>query len=291
MSLSRWAGETFRRSRRRILPYSSRAKSWDGHVGHMEQLADSPGFQRLRAEIITLACLQPRDRMLDIGAGTGLLTLAAAGKVARVTALDISPAMCRHLEDKLERRSIDNVDVLAGSAVELPLADGSVDVILSNYCFHHLRDMDKRRALSEAVRVLRPGGRFVAGDMMFQVALGQARDRAAMARFAGRMLRRGPAGMVRLLKNAIRFASGRGEHPAGVGWWRMALEEAGFSEVVVRALEHEGGIATARRPYPGPPPARSGTGATRSSAAPEPATFRPTAGTASWDQSSALAVA
>jgi len=216
----------------------------------MDELTNTPGFRRLRAEIIMLACLKRSDRVLDIEAGTGLLTLPAAGEAAHVTALDISPAMCRHLEHKLVRDSISNVDVLTGTAAELPLADGSIDVILSNYCFHHLKDPDKRHALSEAVRVLRPGGRFVTGDMMFRIGLKQARDRAVIARFAGQMLRRGPAGVMRLLANLLRLGSSRGEHPASISWWRNALEEAGFVEIIVRALEHEGGIATARRAGP-----------------------------------------
>ncbi len=212
---------------------------------HMEELTNTPGFRNLRAEILMAAGLQHSDRVLDIGAGTGLLTLAAASEVAHVTALDISPAMCRRLEDEIVRCSIDNVDVLAGTASELPLADGSIDVILSNYCFHHLRDPEKRRALSEAARVLRPGGRFVAGDMMFQIGLRRARDRAVLARFGRQMLRRGPAGVMRLLGNLVRLAGGRGEHPASVAWWREALDDAGFVAVAVRALAHEGGIATA----------------------------------------------
>ncbi len=254
-SRSPWGRDSGRRTRRRRLPLRAPAKSWDGHVCDMEELANSPGFRRLRAEIITLAGLTRSDRVLDIGAGTGLLTLAAARDAAHVTALDISPSMCRHLEAKLARCAIDNVDVRAGTASELPLADGSIDVILSNYCFHHLRDPDKLRALSEAIRVLRPGGRFVAGDMMFQIGLTHARDRAVLARFAGRMLRLGPAGLMRLLRNLLRVASGRGEHPASTGWWRDALNKEGFVDVLVRALEHEGGIATARRPALDQPPA------------------------------------
>ncbi len=249
----------------RQLSVLGQAKSWDGHVRHIEELANSPGFQRLRAEIIKLACLQPNDRVLDIGAGTGLLTLAAARETAHVTALDISPAMCRHLEDKLVRSSIDNVDVLAGTASELPLADESIDVILSNYCYHHLKDADKRRALTEAVRVLRPGGRFVTGDMMFRIGLMDPRGRAVIANFARQMLRRGPAGMMRLLGNVLRLGSGRGEHPASTDWWRDALDQAGLVEIVVRTLEHEGGIATARRARPSQSPASSETDARRSS--------------------------
>jgi ubiquinone/menaquinone biosynthesis C-methylase UbiE len=89
-----------------------------------------------------------------------------------VTALDISPAMCRHLEGKLVSLPTLNVVVLVGDAAELPLADGSVDVVLSNYCLHHLRDADKRQALAEARRVLRLDGRIVIGDMMFHIGLG-----------------------------------------------------------------------------------------------------------------------
>ena len=214
----------------------------------VEQLANTPGFLDLREQIIALARLSPNDRALDIGAGTGLLTLAAAPTVSHVTALDISPAMCRHLQTKLASLQLHNVDVIAADTINLPLADESVDVALSNYCLHHLSDADKRQALREIWRVLRPGGRVVIGDMMFQLALANARDRALLARFAKQMLRTGPAGLVRLLKNVVRVITGRAEHPASVDWWQQALQDTGFTEVTVRALHHEGGIAHARRP-------------------------------------------
>jgi ubiquinone/menaquinone biosynthesis C-methylase UbiE len=236
------------RSAQRKQGDSSRAKTWDGHIHHVRQLADTPGFLQLRDEIIAAAHLILSHRVLDIGAGTGLLTLAAAPIVAHVTAVDSSAAMCRHLQGEFERRSIDNAHVIAASASDLPLDDESVDVVLSNYCFHHLKDRDKRRALSEAIRVLRPNGRLVIGDMMFNVGFRQARDRDVIARFAVEMLRRGPAGVIRLAKNAARLMTGRGEHPVGLDWWCQELQQAGFSEVEVRAMRHEGGIASARRP-------------------------------------------
>jgi ubiquinone/menaquinone biosynthesis C-methylase UbiE len=213
----------------------------------MEQLARTPGFLRLRTEIVSLARLEPGDRALDVGAGTGLLTLAAAPEVSHVTALDVSPAMCAHLEDQLLSRQIFNVDVLVGNATELPVVDASVDVVLSNYCLHHLRDAEKREALAEIWRVLRPGGRLVIGDMMFRIGLSSARDRAVIVRLARTMLRSGPGGLLRLVKNAVRVMTGRGEHPATADWWHRALEAAGFGEVTTRVLDHEGGIAVARR--------------------------------------------
>ena len=244
---SPWRWRLGRQTDRRRRGNPGRVKPWDGHVEHVQALADSLGFREVHGQIIAEARLVRGDRVLDVGAGTGLLTLAAASRVSRVTALDNSRGMCRHLERDIEQRSINNVDVVAGTASDLPLADASFDVVLSNYCLHHLTDRDKRRALSEAIRVLRPNGRLVVGDMMFDVGFRQARDRAVILRFTREMLRRGPAGMMRSAKNAVRFAIGRGEHLASIDWWCRELDQAGFSEIAVRALHHGGGIATARR--------------------------------------------
>ena len=211
-------------------------------------MANSSAFLALRDQVLDLAHLRAGDRLLDIGAGTGLLALAAAPRVAHVSALDVSPAMCVHLERKFERLGTDNAQVLVNTATDLPMPDGSVDVVVSNYCFHHLRDTDKVRALEQIRRVLRPGGRLVFADMMFRVGVARRRDRAVMALLARRMLRLGPAGLLRLLKNAIRLLAGRGEHPADAVWWRTTLKRAGFVDVAVQALEHEGGIARARAP-------------------------------------------
>lgn len=62
------------------------------------------------------------------------------------------------------------------------------------------------------------------------------------------MLRRGPAGIVRLAKNALRQLTRAGEHPASVTWWNSALRAAGFDHVNAWKRRHEGGIATGRLP-------------------------------------------
>lgn len=75
-------------------------KDWDKHVVHAEEVARTPGFLDLRDSILEHAEPLPGDRVLDVGAGTGLVTLALAPRVARVWALDISPAMCDYLRTK-----------------------------------------------------------------------------------------------------------------------------------------------------------------------------------------------
>ena len=223
-------------------------KNWDLHVVQAEEVARSAGFRELRDRILDLAEVAPGQDLVDVGAGTGLLSLAAAERGANVWAIDISPAMCDYLATKAASAGSERIDVAVGSAVSLPLVDGCADVVVSNYCFHHVSDDEKDRALREAARVLRPGGRLVFADMMFSLNPARARDRAVVASKVRAMLRKGPAGVARLTKNALRLASGRWEHPAPAAWWEDALRRAGFVDVVVESLDHEGGLARGRKP-------------------------------------------
>jgi ubiquinone/menaquinone biosynthesis C-methylase UbiE len=222
-------------------------KDWDQHVLDAEELANSDGFARLRDEIVRLARPEPDDVVVDVGAGTGLLTLALAPRVAKVCAVDISEAMLDYLEMKAAAANLANVETAPANAVSLPLADGSASLVVSNYCYHHLADEDKERGIAEVSRVLQEGGRVVIGDMMFRVQVTDPRNRHVLASKIRAFLRRGPAGLLRLLKNALRLLLGRWEQPADANWWRRALERAGYTDIRIHLLEHEGGIVTARR--------------------------------------------
>jgi len=223
-------------------------KNWDEHVAHAEDLAGGAGFAALRDRILALAAPGPHERCVDVGAGTGLLTFPLAERAERVCAIDISPAMCDYLRAKASSADLRNLEVVATSAVSLPQGDGAVDLVVSNYCFHHLRDPDKERALAEILRVLRPGGRLVFADMMFAMTLSDRRDRRVIASKVRAMLRKGPAGVIRLGRNALRIAGGTWEKPARPEWWCDALHRAGFQAVRVTGLDHEGGIAVAYKP-------------------------------------------
>ena len=215
---------------------------------HAEEIARGGGFQALRDRILRAADPRQSESAVDIGAGTGLLTLELAPGVEKVWAIDISPSMCEYLRTKAASAGLENVEVANASAISLPLVDQSVDIAVSNYCFHHLSDADKERALSEVFRVLRPGGRLIFADMMFGVGVADRRDRRVVAAKVRTLLRRGPAGVLRLGKNGMRLLARRWESPARACWWQRALDGAGFTEISVVLLEHEGGIASARRP-------------------------------------------
>lgn len=225
-------------------------KDWDQHVLDAEELARSDGFARLRDQIVRLAQPKPDDVVVDVGAGTGLLTLALAPRVAEVHAVDISPAMLEYLAMKATGAHLENVETVPANALSLPLADVSASLVVSNYCYHHLSDEDKERGILEVFRVLRPGGRVVIGDMMFRVQVADSRSRKVIVSKVRTLLRRGPAGGLRLLKNVLRLLFGRWEQPADAAWWRRALERAGYTDIRIRLLEHEGGIITARRSAP-----------------------------------------
>jgi ubiquinone/menaquinone biosynthesis C-methylase UbiE len=220
---------------------------WDERVDAWEEVAESDAFLAIRDKIVELAQPQPADRAVDLGAGTGLLALALAPRVAEVVAIDISERMLERLDAIAASDGIRNLRTLEGDLRTLPLEDESATLVVSNYAFHHLDDAGKELALSEARRILRPGGRLVVCDMMFSLSL-QPRDRKLVLEKVVAMLRRGPAGVVRILKNAARLAAGRWEQPARPETWEQMLEARGFEDVRVELLEHEAAIAVARRP-------------------------------------------
>ncbi len=222
-------------------------KNWDRYVAQAELVARTDGFQSLRDRILERAQIDSDEVVVDIGAGTGLLTLPAAAAAQQVWAVDISARMCDYLATKSRSAEQPNIEPVVASAVSLPLVASSVDVAISNYCLHHLSHEEKLVALAELHRVLRPGGRFVLGDMMFTVGLADARDREVIRDKVRALLAKGPGGAWRLARNAARLAAGRWERPASAKWWKQALADSGFTEIEVELTDHEGGIVEGRR--------------------------------------------
>jgi arsenite methyltransferase len=117
------------------------------------------------------------ERVLDVGCGRGLLTVAAAHRVPNgsVVGVDvwIPTAITGNIADSvLQNARIEGVDdrveVTRGDARELPFPDAGFDVVISNFVVHELKSRGCReRMMSEAVRVLKPGGRIALVDFIF----------------------------------------------------------------------------------------------------------------------------
>ncbi|HEY6538235.1 MAG TPA: methyltransferase domain-containing protein [Candidatus Dormibacteraeota bacterium] len=114
------------------------------------------------ARFLTLAELRPNHRVLDLATGTGNVALAAAGQVAEVVGLDITEPMLAQAREQAAEREIRNITFILGDAEELPFGAGTFDRVLVRSAPHHFRQLVA--ALSEAYRVLRPGGVFAVSD-------------------------------------------------------------------------------------------------------------------------------
>jgi ubiquinone/menaquinone biosynthesis C-methylase UbiE len=223
------------------------AERWDGRAAGWEHVARTPVFARFRDAILAAAELGPDAVVVDVGCGTGLVTLPIARRCRAAVGLDASPAMLARLHEHARRSGAANISLVRGDMRRLPFPEASVDAVVSCYAFHHLSDDGKELAAAEAFRVLKPGGRMVTVDMMFRISLA-ARDRRIVASKVRLLLRAGLPGLVRLVRNAARVATRRWEHPASIEWWRETLERRGFEAVRVDALEHEAGLAVAVKP-------------------------------------------
>jgi SAM-dependent methyltransferase len=132
-----------------------------------------------------VADLHEGETVLDLGSGGGADVLISAGRVGptgKAIGLDMTDEMLDLARHNAAQAGVENVEFLKGYLEEIPLADASVDVVISN-CVINLSG-DKPTVIREAARVLRPGGRFAISDVIAAPDLDE-RTKAEVASWTG----------------------------------------------------------------------------------------------------------
>ncbi|HLJ07663.1 MAG TPA: methyltransferase domain-containing protein [Acidimicrobiia bacterium] len=227
-------------------PARAQRRVWDGRADSWDEVAESSLTAVVEA-VLRAAHPRPGTTAVDLGSGSGQLSLPLARAGLEVTAVDVSPKMIDHLQERARRERIEGVTTVVAAVEGFRLPEGSVDLVVSNYALHHLRDRDKREVVAAAARWLRPGGRLVVGDMMF--GRGSAsHDRTVIKGKLVVLLRRGPAGWWRVMKNVVKFGLRIGERPVPMERWTRYFEEAGLTAVSGSRVVAEAAVVLGVKP-------------------------------------------
>jgi arsenite methyltransferase len=169
---------------------------------------------------VALATLSPGDVVLDLGSGGGIDVLLSAGRVSpggRAYGLDMTDEMLELARENRRKAGVENAEFLKGEIEDIPLPADHVDVVISN-CVINLSTA-KERAIGEAFRVLKPGGRFAVSDMVFP---------GDKSEIPAEVMR-----SVELWSGCVSGALEKGEYEA-------LLREAGFEDVSVEVTHTYG---------------------------------------------------
>lgn len=194
------------------------------------------------------------DVVLDVAAGTGIVSRALAPDVARVTAVDSTAAMIAEGRQRAVAEGHANLDFVSGDAEHLPFADGGFTLVVTRFSLHHFAD--PMPALAEMVRVLRPGGRLVVQDLVASTDPGIAarQDHVERVRDSSHVSTPPRGAVGRWLRDhglAVDTVAEREIDRPVEQWLQQSVTDPDVAAVVRAALDADlaGGETTGMRPH------------------------------------------
>jgi ubiquinone/menaquinone biosynthesis C-methylase UbiE len=157
------------------LDFAGRENLDPGHISRYDAKEDAGAASEVA--LLEREGLSSDSVVLELGAGTGQLTVEVAPACGRVIAVDVSEPMLNRLRSKLAERDLENVETVLAGFLTYEHEGEPADFIYSRYALHHLPDFWKAVALSRLRGMLQPGGVFRLWDVVYDFDPAEAEDR------------------------------------------------------------------------------------------------------------------
>lgn len=216
-------------------------KNWANEYD--ETLGKVKRHHKLLELVVNLSEVKNGDKVLDIGCGTGLLSLKFIKKAdCFITGIDTSPQMLAIFKNKIKQLSLaDRISCMRSNAAFLRFPNNSFDIVASTVTLHHIKN--KYPVIKKIHNTLRPGGRFILGDIDMDTT-GSLEDPKRLLRILGYLqdelllaLKEGGVdAFKRMYDNGKKHILNDGEYCISFRQWKDICQKAKFRKVKIKSL-------------------------------------------------------